>query len=185
MNRSLRWIRRGLLALWIALIGMVLALVLTTHLASAFGYRLVIIRGSSMTPEISLGALAFEQAARPADIAPGQVATITLPSGTVVTHRITRVATLGGQVQVATKGDANLDEDPTLQPASAVSGVVRFTVPIAGYLLAFLGLPSGMVSVISMLGSLLAVMWLLEELEDEPARAPAPAPTVQGHGATA
>ena len=184
MNRLLRWCRRGLLVLWLALIGTVLALVLTTRVAPALGYRLVIVRGPSMTPTIPLGALAFERAAKPADIVPGAVVTMTLPSGTIFTHRVTRMATVDGHDQIATKGDANAEDDPTMQPASEVSGVVRFTVPLAGFMLAFLGLPSGLMSVLAMLGSILATIWLLEELEDELAEAPAPT-SAWGHGATA
>jgi len=186
VHRPLRWIRTGLRAVWLVLAGTALALVLVTHLAPQLGYRLVIIRGSSMTPAIPLGALAFDQAAGPLDIAPGSVVTLTLPSGTVVTHRIVRVVAVNGHVQIATKGDANAGDDPTMQPAAAVYGVVRFTVPLAGFLLAFLDLPSGIVTVLSMLGSILAAIWLLDDLLEAPAsEAVPPQAAAQGHRATA
>lgn len=171
--------RRTLLALWVALIGVVLALVLVTHVAGPLGYRIVIIRGSSMTPTIPLGALAFEQPIQAGAIAPGDVVTLALPQGTIVTHRVTRVVARDGQVFVETRGDANADADPSLQPATAVTGVVRFYLPVAGFALAFLGIPTGIMSVVSMLGSLLMVVWLLEEVE---ADRRATAPDMVGHG---
>jgi hypothetical protein len=56
---------------------------------------------------------------------------------------------------------------PTLHPASAISGVVRLSAPVAGFLLAYLTIPSGILSVISLLGSLLVSLWLLEDLEKD------------------
>jgi signal peptidase I len=176
--------RRTILAIWLALIGLVLMLVVVTHVAGPMGYRLVIIRGPSMSPTIPLGAVAFEQPIAPGTIAQGDVVTMTLPSGPIVTHRVIRLATVDGQPYIETKGDANNAADPTLQPASIVSGVVRFHLPIAGFLLAFLGIPTGILSVISLLGSLLVSVWLLEELEADRREAPV-SPELHGHGVPA
>jgi signal peptidase len=176
--------RRAILALWLTLLGLVLGLVLMTHVAGALGYRVVIIRGSSMAPTIPLGAVVFEQPAGVSTVAPGDVVTLSLPTGTVVTHRVVRVATVDALPYLETRGDANATADPTLEPATLVTGVVRFHVPVAGFLLAFVGIPSGLLSVISMLGSLLAGAWLLEELEAD--RSPAAIPTdFAGHGVPA
>ena len=144
----------------------------------------MIVRGSSMAPTIPLGALAFEQHIAPDAIQPGDVVTMALPQGAIVTHRVTRVATIDGQPFIETKGDANADIDGALQPATEVTGVVRFHLPLAGFLLAFLGIPTGILSVISMLGSLLAAVWLLEEAEAD-RRAGAAAPDLAGNGAAA
>ena len=97
-----------------------------------------------------------------------------MPNGTVITHRVVRLATADGALQIETKGDANTSADPTLHPATGVTGIVRASVPIAGFILGWMTIPSGILSVISMLGSLLVSLWLLEELrrdaqEDEDA----------------
>ena len=173
--------RRTLLVAWVALLGLVLALVLTAHVAGFLGYRVVIIKGSSMSPTIPLGSLVFEQPVASEAIVPGDVVTLGLPQGAVVTHRVVRVGTLDGHPAFETKGDANGATDPVLVPATAVTGVVRFSVPVAGFALAFLGIPTGILSILSMLGSLLASVWLLEDLESD-RRAGAATPGVVGHG---
>jgi signal peptidase I len=172
--------RRTLFAVWLSLAGLVLTLAILTHVAGALGYRIVIIRGPSMAPTIPLGALAFEQPIAADAIAVGDVVTMTLPNGTVVTHRVIHLATLDGKPAIETRGDANNAADPSLLPASAVTGIVRSHAPVLGYILAFLGIPSGILSVISMLGSLLACIWLLEEVEGDYGQ---PAETqLVGHG---
>lgn len=176
--------RRTIFALWLALIGLVLALVAVTHLAGPMGYRIVIIRGPSMAPAIPLGALAFEQPTAPSDIAVGDVVTMTLPSGPIVTHRVIRLATLDGKLYVETQGDANNAADPSLLPASSVIGVVRSHVPILGFILAFLGIPTGIVSMVSMLGSLLACVWMLEEMAGD-RRTVVAGPALPGHAVPA
>ncbi len=175
--------RRTLLVGWVALIGLVLAIVLSTHVAGALGYRVVIITGSSMAPAIPLGALVFEQAEPATQLAVGDSVTLALPHGSIVTHRVTRTVTMDGKVWLEAKGDANAEPDVALYPASAVTGVVRFHIPLAGFALAFLGIPSGILSVVSMMGSLLAARWLLEEVDaDRRERVPAASRDLTGHG---
>jgi signal peptidase len=158
--------RRTLFALWLGLIGLVLGLVLLTHVVGPLGYRMVIIRGPSMAPTIPLGALAFEQPIASSAVQAGDVVTMVFPNGgPTITHRVIRVQTIDGQPWIETRGDANNAADPNPVPASIVTGVVRSHLPVAGFLVAFLGIPSGILSVVSMLGSLLACVWLLEELE--------------------
>jgi len=136
-----------------------------------------------MGPTIPLGAVVVEQPIAPSDIRVGDVVTMAIPNGPVVTHRVIRLATVDGQPAIETQGDANNAPDPNLRPASIVTGVVRSHLPIAGFLLAFLGIPTGILSVVSMLGSMLAAIWLLEELEADSRLRPAQRATeLQGHG---
>src|SRR3954454_5014836 len=92
MSLILTATRRTLFVTWLALVGAVLALVLMTHVSGPMGYRIVIIRGSSMTPTIPLGSLAFEQPIAADAIKAGDVITMTLPQGAIVPHRVTRTA---------------------------------------------------------------------------------------------
>jgi len=173
--RSLSVARRIVLAIWLSLIALVVAAVVVAHGAPMLGYRLVIIRGPSMSPEIEVGALVFEERVPAGDIRPGDIVTLTAPTGAVITHRVVRVAQADGILQFETRGDANPSADPALHPARAISGVVKFSLPIAGFLLAFFTLPTGILSVVSLLGSLLASLWLLEDLEQDRREEPEPA----------
>jgi signal peptidase len=165
MPRTITLVRRVILAAWVGLVVLVMALVAGSHVAPALGYTLVIVKGPSMEPAIPLGSLAIERPAIPADLAVGQVVTFVLPNHVVVTHRITRLGDANGTLLIETKGDANAAPDPAMHPASGVTGIVVAHVPVAGFLLAFLAVPLGMLSVISMLGSLLLAVWLLQEFD--------------------
>jgi hypothetical protein len=76
------------------------------------------------------------------------------------------VAELDGQVAIETRGDANLTEDPSLTPASAVIGRVTLTIPFAGFLVALLSIPSGVLFVIAIGAVLLLISWLLDHPDD-------------------
>ena len=155
-------LRRTVAGLWIVLAVSILAVVAASHLAPALGYRVVIVGGASMSPSIPIGSLLAER--QPAGNAVvGDVVTMDMPNGATITHRVTRVVDLDGKTWLETRGDANGDPDPALVPASVVSGIVAFHVPFAGFLLAFLGLPTGIVCVLSTLVALLFARWLLED----------------------
>src|SRR5207302_234622 len=86
---------------------------------------------------------------------------------TTYTHRVVAVIDRADGRWIRTQGDANAGPDPTLVPASAVLGRVDLAIPFAGYLLALLSLPVGMMFVLGMAATLLSVAWLLESLEPD------------------
>ena len=182
MTSPITLLRRVVLTLWVGLIVLVLSLVAISHVAPALGYQLVIVKGPSMEPAIPMGSLAFEQPIAIADLQPGQVVTFVLPNRVVVTHRITRIGDANGEVLIETQGDANTAPDPAMHAGSGVTGLVHGHLPIAGYLLAFLAVPIGMLSAISLLGSILLLVWLLEELEDDESTERATSGTVLAPG---
>jgi signal peptidase len=154
-------LRRTLAALWLGLAVATLAVVAVSHVGPALGYRVVIVAGDSMSPSIPIGSLLAE--GRPAgSVVAGDVVTMEMPNGAAITHRVTRVVDLDGVTWLETRGDANAEPDPALVPASTVSGVVAFHVPFAGYLLAFLGFPTGVACILSALVALLFAGLLLE-----------------------
>ncbi len=165
--------RRFILAIWLCLIALVVAAVVVAHAAPMLGYRPVIIQGPSMSPTIPVGALIFESRVPVGEVKPGDVVTFTTPTGTVITHRVVSFTQVDGNLQFETKGDANPAPDPGLHSANAINGVVRLSIPMAGFLLAYLTLPSGILSIVSMLGSLLVALWLLEDLAKDRQEAPA------------
>ena len=171
---------------WAGMIALV-AVIALANLAPRLGHQLLIIRGPSMEPTIPLGSIVFERPVQVASLAAGDVVTFTSSNGVVITHRIVdgpRVTSaddvvdgaVSGEATVLTKGDANTTPDPVRIPVSAILGVVEAHAPALGWVLAWLQLPTGLVSLVSLLGCLMVAEWLLEELEGDEAAAGAVVP---------
>ena len=137
---------------------------LAARVAPLAGGEVFTIRSGSMEPAIGIGSLVLVTAA--AEAATGDVIAYRLANGAVVTHRVSQVVAGDAGRFLETRGDANPDPDPSLVPEDAVIGKVAVVVPILGFLLALLGMPIGIVTLISIAGTLLTAIWLLEELED-------------------
>jgi signal peptidase len=163
----IRQVRRTVGLVWVALVLALLGLVAINFLAPKMGYELFIIRGGSMAPAIPLGALVAAAPVETAALAVGDVITVRAQNAVVYTHRIVSIDTRGAERQFQLRGDANATSDGALVPASAVIGRVSVFAPGLGFLTALIGLPSGIVSIVSALGSLLLTYWLLEDLEHE------------------
>ena len=152
----------------IALIGVVLFALLLGKVVPLTGHQTIIIGGSSMEPEIRLGAAVVIGPVRATDLASGDVVSLQIgPSRTTFTHRIVDVVSRPDGTWIRTKGDANAEPDPTLVPASAILGRVEWSIPWVGFLLALLSLPIGVVFVLGLAVTLLAIAWLLESLEGD------------------
>jgi signal peptidase len=107
-------------------------------------------RGGSTEPAIPLGSIVVLSEVPAEAVAVGDVVTLRHPeAGTIITHRVTRVAELPAGIHLQTKGDANTDPEGALSPASWMLGRVWFSVPLAGYLLQLMALPSGIVHLCS------------------------------------
>lgn len=145
------------------------------------GRQTLIIGGRSMEPSIPLGSAIVIDPVAPADIAIGDVVTMRVgPRQSVFTHRVTRLLTLDGVPYIATKGDANTAPDGASTPASSVIGRVAWSIPLAGFLLALLSEPIGVMFVLGLGCSLVVMAFLLETIESagapRPAAIPAPRP---------
>ena len=157
----------------VALILIVLAGVILGKGAPLIGRQSIVIGGGSMEPAIGLGAAIVVKPVDPASLAVGDVVSMQVgPDRTTYTHRIVAVVDRADGRWIRTKGDANAEPDPTLVPASAIIGRVELVVPLAGYLLTLLSLPVGVIFVLGLAATLLAIAWLLESLETDsrPAR---------------
>ena len=153
------------------------ALVMGAHLAPLTGHDIYVIRGGSMKPAIPLGALVIDAPVAAADIHVGDVLTVRLHDAVVVTHRVNRVVDLPSGLHLELKGDANAAPDPALVPAAHTVGKVVLSIPLAGYLLAMLSQPAGLVSALSFLTSLFLAISFLDQLtagkkRDEPSPSP-------------
>jgi signal peptidase len=161
-------LRRVLDILLLGLIVVVLFGLLLGKLVPFTGRQTIVVGGSSMEPTIGLGSAIVLAPVTAPDLAVGQV--VTLHAGehnALYTHRIIEVLDRADGRWIRTKGDANADADPTLIAASAVVGRVDFAIPYAGYLIALLSIPTGIVFLVGLAALLLAATWLLDSLELE------------------
>jgi signal peptidase I len=161
-------LRRFLDLLLIGLVVAVLVGILLAKLVPLTGRQTIIVGGSSMEPAIGLGAAIVIRAVPPESLAVGDV--VTMHAGeknAIFTHRIIEVFDRPDGRWIRTQGDNNATPDPTLIHASAVVGRTELAIPFAGYLLALLSLPSGVLFLVGIAATLLAAAWLLESLELE------------------
>ncbi|MGD0019145.1 MAG: signal peptidase I [Candidatus Limnocylindrales bacterium] len=165
MRTALRLTRWLLDLALISLVLSVLSLVLAANIGPAVGHQMVVIRGSSMSPAIPLGAVVDLTRVQPKDLKVGDVVTLKSPGGTVYTHRINRIAQLPDGLYIETKGDAVAQPDTPLQPVSEVTGRVAYSLPYLGLLMYMLTIPTGVLSIFSLALMLLLCIWLLEDLE--------------------
>jgi len=165
MKTAARWLRRLLDLALILLVVAVLGLVLAVNAGPALGHQIIVIRGGSMEPTIGLGSVIDVVPVRPADIHSGDVVTLKDANGTLLSHRVTRVAALPDGLYLETKGDSNATADGALVPASEVVGRVDASMPKLGYLIYLLTLPMGILSLFCVALTLLLGIWLLEEFE--------------------
>ena len=102
----------------------------------ASGWRVVVVEGASMEPDIPLGGIEFVSPA-PSGLRPGDIILYRNPDlpGRIVTHRIVAVSD-DGQF-VTTKGDANRDQDAPVAVGDVV-GRYEGSVPFVGYAIAWL-----------------------------------------------
>ena len=165
------WLRRIVDIALITLILVVLAGVVLGKLVPLTGRETLAIGGRSMEPAIPIGSAIVVVPVDPANLAPGDVVSMRVAEANAIfTHRIEAVVDRPDGRYVRTKGDANPDADPTLVKASAIIGRVEVSIPGMGYLLALLSIPTGVIFVVGLAATLLAIAWLLESLEPVPSR---------------
>ena len=158
-------VRHTLSALWFGLAIVIVTVVGLSHIAPVLGYRLVIIAGPSMAPTIPLGAVVIERDPGSRAVSVGDVVTIEQPNGVSITHRVVRLGEANGATYLETRGDANGASDPSVTPMSAVSGVVAAQIPMVGFLLAYLAVPTGVLSIVLLMATLMLAVVLLEDID--------------------
>ena len=165
--RRFATLRRICDSLLIVLIAVVLFGVILGRLVPLSGRTTLIIGGGSMEPALPIGAAVVVEPVPPTTLRVGDV--VSLRSGTnlqsIFTHRVTRLVPREGTIWVETKGDANATVDPSITSTEHVIGRVSATIPYAGFLLALLSVPSGVLLVVLLAAVLLTLIWLLESFE--------------------
>jgi len=159
-------LRRGLDLALAALVAAVLLVGLTAYLAPAVDGRALAIRSGSMAPAIGVGSLVVAIPQDAATLQVGDVVTVTLTGGTVLTHRIDAVVQQDDRRMFRLRGDANSGPDPALVTQDQLLGRVIVTVPLLGFLLAMMSMPIGVLSLLSIGATLLAAAWVVDELDE-------------------
>jgi signal peptidase I len=146
-----------------------LGIVAAVQAAPLAGYSLYAVRSASMAPAIAVGELVVAQHVEPGEIRAGDVITVKVASGATVTHRVVGLTAGDHRTLFTTRGDANPSADPVPAPAEQVRGRVAAQVPLLGFLLAMVTMPSGILAMFSIGAMLLTTLWLLDEQEAEEA----------------
>lgn len=165
--RRFATLRRVCDSLLIALIVVVLFGVILGRLVPLTGRTTLIIGGGSMEPAISMGTAVVVDPVAGTAIRVGDVVSLRTGSDlqAIFTHRVTRIVERDGIPWVETKGDANATADPSITSTEHVIGRVSASIPYAGFLLALLSVPSGVLFVVFLAAVLLTLTWLLESFE--------------------
>ena len=108
----------------------------------AFDMKPLVFRSGSMSPAIDTGALAYAKGTPVGDLKPGDIVSVENSSGTGITHRITAIEPNGSRAALTLKGDANEDADTAPYVVSSADRVL-FSIPRAGYVVAWLSGPIG------------------------------------------
>jgi signal peptidase I len=154
----------------VLLVGAVLIVALIAFLAPSFHGRALAIRSASMNPSIGVGALVVTVVQDPATLHVGDVVTIQLAGGNLLTHRIDEIVQQDDRRMFRLRGDANPAPDPVLITQDQLLGRVVVDAPLLGYLLAMMSLPIGVAALLSIGASLIVAGWVLDEFEEPGAR---------------
>ncbi len=123
-------------------------------------YPMVVVSGS-MAPAVPVGSLVIVSPVDPSGLAPGQIVTVRLSSGDVLTHRLVAIEDRPDGRALALKGDANNAADPLPVAASALIGRVETIVPGAGYAFWAMRQPLGLLSFSVLVAGLLLMRRLV------------------------
>ena len=111
-----------------------------------------------------MGDLLYVRPTDPADLQPGDVITFVMNEQLVVgTHRIVEVEDTGERLYFYTKGDANAAMDAAPVAQENVLGTPVFSIPLLGYVAAFVQQPPGSYVAVAV-GAVLLALVLLPDL---------------------
>ena len=161
----MRFLRRLLEVVLVAYVVMVLGLAALAQLLPNVGHGMFAVRSESMAPALRVGDLLLVDRIPPGDVRVGDVITISIGTGATVTHRVLTVTPTDGGPMFTTKGDANPTADPVAHRPEQLKGRLAGAVPLLGFLLAMLAIPSGIAALFSIGATLLTAVWLLDEID--------------------
>jgi signal peptidase len=139
---AVRQVRRWSDTAALLLLGAAVVMLLTLGALLASGHRMLIVRSGSMSPAINAGDVVVTTMVGPTDVVVGDVVTFRDPSrdGELITHRLVNVHAAGGDsFRFQTRGDANTGSEEWSIARDGRLGKLWFTLPKAGYPLAWAG----------------------------------------------
>ena len=118
------------------LLTLLVIIALVIVVPNIFGVKTCAVLSGSMEPAIPTGSMVFTVPVEGEEIREGDPVTYVLnKKGTLSTHRVVEIDDANRQLIV--KGDANDANDPNPVLWDNVVGVVRFQIPLLGYILGF------------------------------------------------
>ena len=146
------------------LVGAVVVLAVLLLGGRLLGWQVFTVVSGSMEPVYHVGDLLYVRPAAPADLQPGDVITFVMNEQLVVgTHRIVEVEDTGERLYFYTKGDANAAMDAAPVAQENVLGTPVFSIPLLGYVAAFVQQPPGSYVAVAV-GAVLLALVLLPDL---------------------
>lgn len=131
------------------------------------GLQVFNVISGSMEPTYSVGDLLYVKTVDPDSVKVGDPITFVLNEDLVVaTHRV--VAIDSANRQFTTKGDANENEDARPVHFNNLVGIPVFSIPLLGYVSAYIQSPPGMYVAIGLGVLLLAAVFLPDMLAKKP-----------------
>jgi len=100
---------------------------------NSYGVKTLAVLSNSMAPNIKKGSMVFVTPARPTEIETGAFISYTMSAKQLVTGRVTKIDEINKLFTV--KDDLNATSGDVQVPFENMIGVVKFSVPIMGYLL--------------------------------------------------
>jgi len=180
-----RELARSLAGLWkAAYAGLLAALVIFSLLLTSvaipglLGYPALAVHGGSMGDSLPRGSVAIARWVEPAEVQLGYVILAEADGQTQPRiHRVVSVDEENGQIVVQTKGDANQTADPGSYVLNGRVAVHTYTIPLLGYIINFLGTPTGWLLLIALPAAFISLITLRDLwFGDGNASPPAPRP---------
>ena len=166
LGRFAMAVRRIVDAALVLLVVAVLAAIAIAKLPELAGSQTLLVAGGSLEPALGVGSAVVVEPVAPGDVVVGDIVSLRVrPADTLFTHRVIRIVERDGEPWFETKGDANPTPDPSLVPPGWIVGRVATTIPMIGYLLALLSIPTGAFFILGLGATLLVLAWLLESIE--------------------
>lgn len=146
------------------LISIVVLLAILLAGVRLIGFTPYTVLSGSMEPNYHVGSIVYVKKVDPTTLKVGDAITFHITGNVVATHRIIEVHGEGtSDLSFRTKGDANKTEDG-ITPASSVIGKVAFSIPLLGYVSAFLQRPVGLICVIGTSAAVLIISNMIDSI---------------------
>ena len=133
---------------------------------NSYGVKTLAVLSNSMAPNIKRGSMVFVTPVKPAAIEIGDFISYTVSVDQLVTGRVTQIDVINKLFTV--KDDLSGASEAMQISFDNMIGVVKFSVPIMGYLLGYVLTSRGKVVVIAGVLALIVIMAMLGGQEPEP-----------------